>query len=141
MAEHPKYDLESIKKGMILLLGPRPRSEVKQPKIAPKAGYFVARHLFTEMGAWPSCVECAPTIAECRCHMWLPPCHPSRPSKSGRPSSPSPSPALPRLYSPLPCSVLMQQLLPWMPAARAPTTAVPLPLAFLCLSQQYLCFP
>ena len=51
MAEHPKYDLESIKKGMILLLGPRPRSEVKQPKIALEAGYFVARHLFTKMGA------------------------------------------------------------------------------------------
>ena len=54
MAEHPKYDLESIKKGMILLLGPRPRSDVKWPKIALEADYLVAHHLFAEMGAWPS---------------------------------------------------------------------------------------
>ena len=54
MAEHPKYELESIRKGTILLLGPRPRSDVKKPKIAPEAGYFVARHLFAKMGTWPS---------------------------------------------------------------------------------------
>ena len=38
-------------------------------------------------------------------------------------------------------SVLAQQLPPWMSVARASTITVPLPLAFLCSSRQYLCYP
>ena len=49
MVEHPKYELESIKKGTTLFQGPWPKFNLNQPKNGSQAGHIVALHLLREM--------------------------------------------------------------------------------------------